>query len=187
MSRPIGAWPSMRVRSSFSCCVIMASLPVIRPPRSRPRGEATMVPPHERRSPMAAPSVRGVRVSHVAMAVADLAASKRFYTEGLGFEPGMSFTNGDDMAGVSEVKPPVRMRCQFLIKDGFRLELMGWETPPVHGTPARLRNQRGLTHLSFEVDDADATHAHLLELGGAAIPGARLYIDEKAITLVFLA
>jgi len=136
---------------------------------------------------MAPPPVRGVRVSHVAMAVADLAASTRFYMEGLGFEPGMSFTNGDDMAGVSEVKPPVRMRCQFLVKDGFRLELMGWETPPVHGTASQLRNQRGLTHLSFEVDDADATEARLLALGGTKIPGARLYIDAKAITLVFLA
>src|SRR5262245_22228462 len=136
---------------------------------------------------MARSPVADVRVSHVALAVSDLDVSTRFYREGLGFELGMSFRNGDDMAGVSEVEPPVRMRCQFLIKDGFRLELMGWETPPVHGTPARLRNQRGLTHLSFEVDDADATHAHLLELGGAAIPGARLYIDEKAITLVFLA
>lgn len=136
---------------------------------------------------MAPSPVRGVRVSHVAMAVVDLAASTRFYTEGLGFELGMSFRNGDDMAGVSEVQPPVRMACQFLIKDGFRLELMGWESPPVHGTPARLRNQRGLTHLSFEVDDADATQARLLELGGTAIPGARLYIDAKAITLLFLA
>jgi catechol 2,3-dioxygenase-like lactoylglutathione lyase family enzyme len=136
---------------------------------------------------MARSPAAGVRVSHVALAVADLDVSTRFYREGLGFELGMSFRNGDDMAGVSEVEPPVRMRCQFLVKDGFRLELMGWETPPVHGTPARLRNQRGLTHLSFEVDDADATQARLLELGGAAIPGARLYIDEKAITLLFLA
>ena len=136
---------------------------------------------------MARSPAAGVRVSHVALAVADLDASTRFYQEGLGFELGMSFRNGDDMAGVSEVEPPVRMRCQFLIKDGFRLELMGWETPPVHGTPARWRNQRGLTHLSFEVDDADATQKRLIELGGTAIPGARLYIDEKAITLLVLA
>jgi glyoxylase I family protein len=135
---------------------------------------------------MAPPPADGVRVSHVAIAVSDLQASARFYMEGLGFEPGASFRNGDDMAAVSEVQPPVRMRCQFLIKDGFRLELMGWETPAVHGTASQSRNQRGLTHLSFEVDDVDATHARLLELGGAAIPGARLYIEPKAITLVFL-
>jgi glyoxylase I family protein len=136
---------------------------------------------------MAPSRSNGVRVSHVAIAVSDLEASTRFYAEGLGFEPDQSFRNGDDMADVSEVKPPVRMQCRFLSKDGFRLELMGWETPAVHGTASQSRNQRGLTHLSFEVDDIDATHAHLIELGGAAIPGARLHIEPKAITLLFLA
>ena len=90
---------------------------------------------------------------------------------------------------MSEVEPPVRMTWRFLTKDGFRLELMGWETPAVHGTASQLRNQRGLTHLSFEVDDIAATEARLLELGGAAIPGARVYFDRKpaAISLIFLA
>jgi catechol-2,3-dioxygenase len=37
---------------------------------------------------MASSSVEDVRMSHVGMAVADLDASTRFYTEGLGFEAG---------------------------------------------------------------------------------------------------
>ena len=138
---------------------------------------------------MASSPAPGVRMSHVALAVADLDASTRFYTEGLGFEPGPSFESGDETAAVSEVEAPVRMLAQFLTKDGFRLELMGWETPAVHGTASQSRNQRGLTHLSFEVDDIDATEARLLELGGVAIPGARLHIDRPPmeITVVFLA
>jgi catechol 2,3-dioxygenase-like lactoylglutathione lyase family enzyme len=134
-------------------------------------------------------TVSSVRLSHVALAVGDLPASLRFYTEGLGFELGACFESGDEVAGVSEVAPPVRMVSQYLTKDGFRLELMGWEAPVVHGEPSQTRNQRGITHLSFEVDDIEATEAALLALGGAAIPDARVRIDKPsaAISLVFLA
>lgn len=135
-----------------------------------------------------APSLeRAVRVSHVAIAVSDLDASTRFY-EGLGFEPGQSWESGDEVAAVSEVSPPVRLRSRYLMKDGFRLELMGWETPAVHGMAAQTRNQRGLTHLSFEVDDVGATEARLLELGGARLPEARVHFDRPhaSFTIVFL-
>ena len=63
------------------------------------------------------------------------------------------------------------------------------DTPAVHGSPSQFRNQRGLTHLSFEVDDIAATEARLLALGGVAIPGARARLDRQPadISLVFLA
>jgi catechol 2,3-dioxygenase-like lactoylglutathione lyase family enzyme len=130
-----------------------------------------------------------IKVSHVAMAVADLPASLRFYTDGLGFEPGPCFESGDEVAGVSEVSPPVRMISQFVTKDGVRLELMGWESPVVHGSPSKFRNQRGLTHLSFEVDDLEEVEARLVALGGSSIPDARIRIDKgsSAISLIFVA
>jgi catechol 2,3-dioxygenase-like lactoylglutathione lyase family enzyme len=129
-----------------------------------------------------------IRVSHVAVAVTDLPASLRFYTEGLGFEAGPCFESGDEVAAVSEVEPPVRMRSQYLTKDGFRLELMGWETPAVHGEASRSRNQRGLTHLSFEVEDIVAVEERLLELGGQRLPDARVKVEREPadISLVFL-
>ena len=131
----------------------------------------------------------GIRVSHVALAVSDLAVSTRFYAEGLGFERGQTWQSGDEVAGVSEVSPPVRLTSRYLLKDGFRLELMGWEVPAVHGMAAQTRNQRGLTHLSFEVDDIAATEARLLELGGKPLPEARVHFDREhaAFTIVFLA
>jgi len=137
---------------------------------------------------MAASSAEGVRISHVAIAVADLDASSRFYTEGLGFEAGPTFQSGDEVAAVSEIEPPVRMMSRYFTKDGFRLELMAWETPPVQGSASRYRNRRGLTHLSFEVDDIVATEACLLALGGVALPDARVRLDRQpaAISLVFL-
>jgi catechol 2,3-dioxygenase-like lactoylglutathione lyase family enzyme len=129
-----------------------------------------------------------IRVSHVAIAVTDLPASLRFYVEGLGFEAGPCFESGDEVAAVSEVDPPVRMRSQYLTKDGFRLELMGWETPAVQGVASRFRNQRGLTHLSFEVDDIVAVEDRLLGLGGHGLPDARVTVEREPadISLVFL-
>jgi len=129
-----------------------------------------------------------IRVSHVAIAVSDLETSLRFYADGLGFEPGPCFESGDEVAAVSEVEPPVRMVSQYLTKDGFRLELMAWDSPAVHGEASKFRNQRGLTHLSFEVDDAVAVEDRLLALGGHRLPDARVKVerDPAPISLVFL-
>jgi catechol 2,3-dioxygenase-like lactoylglutathione lyase family enzyme len=129
-----------------------------------------------------------VRISHVAIAVSDLQTSLRFYSEGLGFEPGPCFEAGNEVAAVSELEPPVRMVSQYLTKEGFRLELTSWEVPGVQGEASRTRNQRGLTHLSFEVDDIVDAEEKLLALGGQRLPEARVQLDRQpaAITLVFL-
>jgi catechol 2,3-dioxygenase-like lactoylglutathione lyase family enzyme len=60
--------------------------------------------------------------------------------------------------------------------------------PGVQGNASQSRNQRGLTHLSFEVDDIAATEARLLALGGAPLPDARIRLDREpaSISLVFL-
>jgi lactoylglutathione lyase len=129
-----------------------------------------------------------VRMSHVALAVSDLETSLRFYIEGLGFEPGQVHEADDDIAPLCELPPPVKMTSQYLTKDGFRLELMSYAQPGVHGTPATTRNQRGLTHLSFEVDDVAETEARLLALGGRELPEARTKLERGPfqITIVFL-
>ncbi len=123
-----------------------------------------------------------VQISHVGMTVSDLQTSIRFYTEGLGFEVGISFDSGDDVAMITEVGPPMQMTGQNLEKDGFRLHLMGWETPGVVGTPSTVRNQLGLTHLALVVDDLEATISRLVELGGSEVKGARTEM-QKAVTI----
>lgn len=137
---------------------------------------------------MPQPATDGVRESHVGLTASDLELSTRFYTEGLGFEAGPSFESGDETAGPSEVEPPVKMTLRYLTKGGLRLGLMGWESPKPQGTPSRSRNQRGLTHLSFQVDDLAATEARLLELGGSVIEGARMQLGRPpaTITVAFL-
>lgn len=127
-------------------------------------------------------------MSHVGLAVSDLEASTRFYADGLGFVLGLRFRSGDEVAAVSEVTTPVRMTSQHLTRDGFVLGLMSWEMPAVHGTPSQSRNQRGITHLSFEVDDIRATETHLLALGGTRVEGARVRFEGPTpVSLIFLA
>jgi lactoylglutathione lyase len=128
-------------------------------------------------------------MSHVGLAVSDLQASLRFYTEGLGFEVGPRFEAGDDVAPVSEVAAPARSTSQYMTKDGFRLELLGWEVPGVQGSPSTARNQLGLTHLCFEVDDVAYTEARLLSLGATQVPDARVVVERPPakISIVILA
>jgi lactoylglutathione lyase len=130
-----------------------------------------------------------VRMSHVGLAVSDLEESLRFYVEGLGFEVGARFEAGDDVAAVSEVEPPVLSTSQYMVKDGFRLELLGWEVPGVQGSPSKARNHVGLTHLCFEVDDVAETEARLLALGATSVPDAKVVVDRDPakITIVILA
>jgi len=127
-----------------------------------------------------------VRVSHAGLCVADLAASLRFYTEGLGFEVAEGYDVGDEVADTLEVPHGVELRSQMIVKDGTKIELLGWTSPSTHGTPSQTRNQLGLTHLSFEVEDLPAVEAALVSLGATVIESTRTHIDMGVATLDLL-
>jgi lactoylglutathione lyase len=128
-------------------------------------------------------------MSHAGLCVADLAASLRFYTEGLGYEVAEGYDVGDEVADTLEVPHGVQLRSQMIVKDGTKLELLGWTSPAVVGTPSTARNQLGLTHLSFDVDDLPAVEARLVALGATVIESTRTHIDmgEATLDLLFLA
>jgi catechol 2,3-dioxygenase-like lactoylglutathione lyase family enzyme len=129
-----------------------------------------------------------VRVSHAGLCVADLAASLRFYTEGLGFEVAEGYDVGDEVADTLEVEQGVVLRSQMIHKDGMKIELLGWTSPQPFGTPSTSRGQLGLTHLSFDVVDMAAVEALLVGLGGSVVESTRTKIPLPggAMNLVFL-
>jgi catechol 2,3-dioxygenase-like lactoylglutathione lyase family enzyme len=127
-----------------------------------------------------------VSVSHSGLCVSDLAVSLRFYTEGLGFEVAEGYDVGDEVADTLEVPHGVELRSQMIVKDGTKIELLGWTSPPTHGTPSQARNQLGLTHLSFEVEDLPAVEAALVALGATVIETTRTHIDMGVATLDLL-
>ena len=127
-----------------------------------------------------------VSFSHSGLCVSDLEAALRFYTEGLGFTVAEGYDVGDEVADTLEVPHGVSLRSQMIVKDGTKIELLGWTSPAVHDTPSETRNQLGLTHLSFEVQDMAAVEARLVALGATVIESTRTHIDMGVATLDLL-
>lgn len=126
--------------------------------------------------------------SHIGLCVTDLERSLRFYCDGLGFEKVIGFDLDDTtMPGLDrslEVEAPVALTSQFIQLGGMKIELLHFRSPAVGGTPSPSRGCIGFTHLSFYVDDVDASAARLVELGGTVIQSTRANLG---VELVFLA
>jgi catechol 2,3-dioxygenase-like lactoylglutathione lyase family enzyme len=128
------------------------------------------------------------RPSHVGLCVSDIERSLRFYCEGLGFEvsDGVDL-DSDQVPGLDQaLEVPTRtvLRSQMIVLDHVRIELLHYTQPAVEGTPSPRRNLRGLTHLSFWVDDLDASIQRLLDCGGTLVDGTR---QSPGVDLVFVA
>jgi glyoxylase I family protein len=128
------------------------------------------------------------RPSHVGLCVRDLARSLRFFCDGLGFEQAERFeldsSAAEGLERSLEVPGPARIVSQFVQNDTMKIELLHFVEPGVGGTPSAARNQLGLTHLSFYVDDVDAAARHLVECGATVIEETRA---SPGIDLLFLA
>jgi lactoylglutathione lyase len=122
--------------------------------------------------------------SHVGICVTDLDQSLRFYCDGLGFERGDSFPIDATFGAALEVPGELSLTSQFIRREGLAVELLHYVTPAPTGRPSERRNQLGLTHLSFYVDDVDVTAASLVAAGGTVIESTRT--TNEGIDLVFL-
>ena len=129
-----------------------------------------------------------IDASHIGLCVSDLERSMRFYVDGLGFQPGTRFDLDDTLmpglANALEVASPVKVVSQFIQKDGMAIELLAYETPEAGGIPSTTRGHVGFTHLSFYVDDVDASAQSLVALGGTVLPETRVSVG---VEIVFLA
>jgi catechol 2,3-dioxygenase-like lactoylglutathione lyase family enzyme len=112
----------------------------------------------------------GMVVNHVGQCVVDLDRAARFYVELLGFEVDRTLEVPDDAAGpLLGVAPPVGLSAVYLRRGGFQLELLAFDRPGNPPAPVRAMNEPGLTHLSFSVDDVDATLDRVAALGGEVV------------------
>jgi len=128
------------------------------------------------------------RPSHVGLCVSDLDASRRFYCDGLGFDAveGYDLT-GAELPGLAdslEVDEPVSVTSQFITLGDLKIELLAFAEPTVSGQASARRNQRGLTHLSFYVDDVDTAARRLTDFGGTVLDATR---SSLGVDVVFLA
>lgn len=125
--------------------------------------------------------------SHVGLCVADLARSLRFWCDGLGFEKAETFDVGAEFGPSLEVDGDVAVTSQFIRRDAMAIELLAYASPGVTGKPSMNRNQLGLTHVSFVVEDLDAAEKHLVDCGGTVLENTRFADDPDVVQIIFLA
>jgi glyoxylase I family protein len=118
------------------------------------------------------------RLTHIGIAVSDLARSRRFYCDGLGF----AFEHELHVAG-EPTDTLLRLEgtdlhAVYLTRDGVRIELLHFASPPAPPRRERAMNEHGLTHLSFRVADVDAALAAVRAAGGRVLDGTVIRFPE---------
>jgi lactoylglutathione lyase len=130
--------------------------------------------------------------NHTGQVVTDLARSKRFYSDVLGFRPWYEITPPDEAtAKLCGLTPPLGVTASYLTLDGFVLELMHYAAPGATAPWARRgMDEPGLTHLSISVDNVRETAAKAVDYGGEIVEesdvGGALFIRDPDGQLVEL-
>jgi lactoylglutathione lyase len=107
--------------------------------------------------------------SHIGIAVSDLDASVRFYTEVFGFAQlyQLDFAHNEVAATMEQEGV---FRSAMLVRDDIRIELLQWVDVPTSGGGGRKpMTELGFTHLSFRVEDVDGLSEAVRAAGGAVI------------------
>ena len=115
-----------------------------------------------------------VAFNHVGQCVTDLARSRRFYEELLGFTVERELYPPDDPSStLLRLPKPLGMTALYLRRDGLVLELLHFASG---ARPARERvmNEPGLTHVSLSVDDIDSVCARVADYGGEVLPDTNI-------------
>jgi catechol 2,3-dioxygenase-like lactoylglutathione lyase family enzyme len=105
------------------------------------------------------------RLTHVGVCVSDLERSLRFYRDGLGFAHEHDLEVAGEPTDTLLRLRGVELKAVYLTRDGVRIELLHFASPPAPPARARTMHERGLTHLSFRVADLDATLTALRATG----------------------
>jgi len=101
------------------------------------------------------------KINHIGIAVPDIEAAAKFYTEHLGLKLG----------GVEEV-PDQKVKVAFLPVGEVRLELVQPTSPESPVAKFLEKNGQGFHHIAYQVADADA------EVERLKAAGVRM-VDEK--------
>ncbi len=106
------------------------------------------------------------RLTHIGVCVRDIARSTAFYCTALGFTK-IGEMHVDDAASARLLDvDPLSLDLIYLERDGFRIELLGYDTPRRSEAPPRRMNTPGFTHLSFRVTEIDALAEAIVAHGG---------------------
>ncbi len=128
-----------------------------------------------------------LRVGHLGICVSDLARSMRFYRDLCGFRALSQVDVEGEEADRLLRLAGVRQRTVFLERDGVRLALFAYRSPPAQGSgEPRAMNECGFAALMLRVDDLDATLARFREAGVRVLDDTRTDHPAYGSKLVFV-
>lgn len=111
----------------------------------------------------------GVAFNHLGHCVSDLARSRRFYEELLGFTVERELHPPDDPSStLLRLPKPLGMTALYLRRDGLVLELLHF-AGGTQRARERVMNEPGLTHISLSVDDVGDVCAQVAGYGGEVV------------------
>ena len=126
------------------------------------------------------------RLTHVGICVSDLERSLRFYRDLLGFAPEHELeVEGEPTDTLLRLRD-TKLKAVYLARDGVRIELLHFASPPPPPRRARAMNEVGLTHLSFRVADLDAVVAALRGAGERVLDETVLRFPEFGSAACFV-
>jgi lactoylglutathione lyase len=123
-----------------------------------------------------------IAFNHLGHCVTDLARSRRFYEELLGFSVEREIHPPDDPAStLLRLPKPLGMTALYLRRDGLVLELLHY-TRGTEPPRDRVMNEPGLTHISLSVEDIAGVSARVADYGGEVLAdtdiGAGIFIRD---------
>jgi catechol 2,3-dioxygenase-like lactoylglutathione lyase family enzyme len=132
------------------------------------------------------PVVPLLRLTHIGICVSDLERSLRFYRDALGFRVEHELhVEGEPSDTLLRLRG-VDLRAVYLQRDGVRIELLRFASPPAPPARTRAMHERGLTHLSFRVADLDATLAALRAAGERVLDETIIRMPEFRAAACFV-
>jgi len=127
-----------------------------------------------------------LRLTHIGICVSDLERSLRFYRDALGFRVEHELhVEGEPSDTLLRLRG-VDLHAVYLQRDGVRIELLRFASPPAPPARTRAMHERGLTHLSFRVAALDATIAALRAAGEQILDETIIRIPEFRAAACFV-
>ena len=126
------------------------------------------------------------RLTHVGICVSDLERSLAFYRDLLGFAPEHELeVEGEPTDTLLRLRG-TRLKAVSLSRDGVRIELLRFASPPAPPRRERVMNEVGLTHLSFRVADLDAVVTDLRAAGAQVLDDTILRFPDFGSAACFV-
>jgi len=127
------------------------------------------------------------RLTHIGIGVTDLDRSLHYYRDLLGFtEEHALRVEGEPTDTLLRLRG-TKLHAVYLSRDGVRIELLHFESPPAPAKSPRVMNEPGLTHLSFRVADLQAVLTTLREAGERVLEETVLDFPQFQSAAAFVA